>query len=274
MSPHFFIAVVLFLTACSGPSRANSHLIPHPAKLSASVEYFSRQPAGSGPWPTIVFLHGHQNGVSTLGGQAFADWGVLDRYASQGYLSVAVSLPGYGGSDGPRDFAGPYTQQAVTAVLIKLEADGLAEPDRVLLQGVSLGAVTAGLMAADDPGIDGVVLISGLFDLPAFLNRPATAGASAVRAAAMRQTGGDSDALRSRSLLPQASRVKAAALILNGAKDDRTDPNQARRLAYTLNAHGVAAKAVIYEDYGHEIPVSVRQPEIDAFIDLHFPTSR
>lgn len=275
----FIFLVAWMLSGCNGPVQADSRLIPHLETPSAQVEYFVEQPVGSGPWPTLVFLHGHQSGASTPGGQVFADWRVLDRHAGQGYLAVSVSLPVYGGSDGPADFAGPYTQRAVTAVLLKLRADGLAHRNRTLLQGASLGAVTAGLMAADDPEIDGVVLISGLYDLAPFLNHPRTPGAAAVRIAAVQQTGGDPDALRSRSLLLRAGNVRAAALILNGGRDDRTDPDQSRRLADTLNAQGGTAKAVIYEQYGHEIPVAARQAEIDLFIARHFnrdhsPTDR
>lgn len=272
MSSRRLVAIAfLAFGGCGTPSQAGSRFIPNPAKASAQVEYFIDQPPGPGPWPMIVFLHGHQNGVSTPGGQVYSDWGVLRRYAAQGYLAVSVSLPGFGASDGPADFAGPDTQAAVAAVIGTLEAEGLGEPGRVLLHGVSLGAMTAGLVAARDPDIDGVVLISGLYDLPAVLDRPRTPGAAAVRAAVLRQTTGDANALRSRSLLLQVRTVRSAALILNGARDDRTDPDQARRLAEAFRAQGLTAKAVIYPDYGHEIPSAVRQAEIDAFIARQLP---
>jgi len=257
------------LVACEGPVRADAAFVPHPDSPEKQVEYFAQQPDGSGPWPTIVFLHGHQRG-KRLGGRVFADWGVLDRYAREGYLAVSVSLPGYGASDGPPDSAGPHAQHAVKAVLDKLEAEKRAELGRVLLQGVSLGAVTAALLAAGDPEIDGLILISGLYDLHAFLRQPRTPGALAVKAAVVQQTGGGLEALRSRSILHRVSDIKAAALLLNGAKDDRTDPEQAQRLAQMLAAQGGTAKAVVYEQFGHEIPVTARQAEIDVFIARHF----
>jgi dipeptidyl aminopeptidase/acylaminoacyl peptidase len=262
--------VFLSMVGCGGPAPIEAESIGHPDRDGARIEYFLRRPDGAGPRPTIVFLHGHQHSLSRPGGAAFVRWGVFDRYAAKGYLAVSISLPGYGGSDGPEDFAGPFTQNAVEAVLARLTADGLAARDEVVIEGISLGAVTAALVAARDPRVKGLVLISGLYDLPAFLADPRSAGAREIALAVNRQTGGGEDALRSRSALLFASRIKASALILNGAGDDRTDPAQALRLAERINGHGGRARAHIYPEYGHEIPVKARQSEVDAFIAATF----
>lgn len=260
------LCLFLVLTSCSGPAQAGGTRIGHPDKPGAQVEYFVREPAGDGPWPTIIFLHGHQAPPSRPGGEVFVRWGVLDRYAERGYLAVSVSLPGYGGSSGPEDFAGPFTQHAVEAVLSRLEVQGQAAPDKVLIQGVSLGAITAALVAARQRRVAGLVLISGLYDLPAYFAQPKTPGALQVQSALIRQTGATDRALRARSVLPVAERIKASTLILNGAKDDRTDPDQARLLAEVIKAHGGEAQVRIYPEFGHEIPVKAREAEVDAFI--------
>lgn len=262
-----FVLASLLLTGCGSPSQAVPLTIQHPDKSGAAVEYFEERPSGTGPWPTIILLHGHQGPVNRIGGKAFADWGVLNSFAKKGYLAVSVSLPGYGGSTGPEDFAGRYTQNAVRAVIAKLEADRLAVADKVLIQGVSLGAVTGALVAAREKRIAGLVLISGLYDLPAFFAQPKSAGALRVKAAATAQTGGSAEALQSRSALPFASSIRAATLILNGAKDDRTDAGQARAFAAAIRASGGRAQVHIYEEFGHEIPIKARDAEIDAFID-------
>jgi dipeptidyl aminopeptidase/acylaminoacyl peptidase len=257
---------VLFaaLAACASPAQAGQTLTPHPDRQGAVVESFAEHPAGHGPWPTVVFLHGHQ--PSRVGGRAFVSWGVLDRFAKAGYLAVAVSLPSYGGSSGPEDFAGPFTQHAVRAVIDDLRRTGQAAPDEVLIQGVSLGAVTGALVAAADPDIAGLVLISGVYDLPAFFAQPKSVAAAGIKANAIALTGGSDEALRSRSPLLQGARIQAATLILNGAKDDRTDADQARRLAAMIQANGGRAVVRIYPDFGHEIPVEARDAEVTAFI--------
>jgi dipeptidyl aminopeptidase/acylaminoacyl peptidase len=81
------------------------------------------------------------------------------------------------------------------------------------------------------------------------------------------ETGGTAEALKSRSLLYYAQDVKAETLILNGAKDDRTDPDQARQVAEIINAHGGHARAIIYPEYGHQIPVDVRNKDVGPFIE-------
>jgi len=57
------------------------------------------------------------------------------------------------------------------------------------------------------------------------------------------ETGGGDDALKARFLLDVAQKLKANTLFLTGAKDDRTDPDQARRLAETISAYGGAGKS-------------------------------
>lgn len=262
------LLIFLGLVACSGHkiARAQTLSIPHPDDPGKKVEYFLEKPNSSGPWPAVVFLHGHQEWPRD-GGKDFVKWGVLDEFAGRGYLAVAISQPGYGNSSGPADFGGSFTQHAVAGVIAKLRSDGYIKDDRLVMEGVSLGAVVAGLVAARDPAIRGIVLISGAYDLAEYAQHPKSAMAASVVDDMKVETGGSNDALKARSLLNFAQNIKAAALILNGAQDDRTDPDQARRLAALINAHGGHARAIIYPDYSHHIPVEARNKDVDPFIE-------
>jgi len=256
------------LIACSGHkiAKAQTLSIPHPDDPTKKIEYFLEKPKGDGPWPTVVLLHGHQE-WPRAGGKDFVKWGVLDEFAARGYLAVSVSQPGYGGSTGPADFCGPFTQHAVAAVIAKLHADGYVKNNKVLIQGVSRGALVAGMVAAHDPSIRGIVLISGLYDLPAYASHAKSAMAVSIVDSMKSETGGTAAALRSRSLLYYAQDIKGETLILNGAKDDRTDPDQARRVAEIINTHGGHARAIVYPEYGHQIPVDVRSKDVDPFVE-------
>ena len=44
-------------------------------------------------------------------------------------------------------------------------------------------------------------------------------------------------------------------------------PDQARRVAEVINAHGGHARAIVYPEYGHQIPVDVRSKDVDPFVE-------
>jgi dipeptidyl aminopeptidase/acylaminoacyl peptidase len=264
----FPLSLTLAAALCS--FHASAHVealtLTHPDDASKKVDYFLEKPEGSGPWPAVVFVHGHQEWPRP-GAKDFVNWGILDRFAKRGYLAVTISQPGYGASTGPADFCGPSTQHAVSGVILKLRRDGLVVPDKIVIEGISRGAIVASLVAAHDPAIAGIVLISGLYDLDEFVkNAKADEGALIARSI-VAETGGGSAELRARSALNFARAIKASTLIMNGALDDRTDPAQALRLATEISSRGGHARAIIYPNYGHQIPFAIRDKEIDPFID-------
>jgi dipeptidyl aminopeptidase/acylaminoacyl peptidase len=267
-----FTALFALLCSC-GTGAASTEAVssvltaPHPDDPSKQVEYFLEKPQGPGPWPTVVLLHGYQKAPSP-GGKDFADWGVLKGLASRGYLAVAVSQPGFGHSSGPPDFCGPFTQHAVSGVIARLRDVHQSAPGKLVLEGISRGALTAGLIAAHDASVSGVILISGVYDLRAYVKDPqASPGKQSVIQDLIAETGGTDEALGLRSILPVADGITARALVMNGAKDDLTDPAQARSFVEAVTRNGGTARVIIYPEFGHKIPVEARIQDVDAFID-------
>ena len=255
------IFTILLLLA-AGPLRADT--LPHPDDPAKQVEYFVGKPEGKGPWPTIVFIHGHQ-GPPRPGAQGSDEF--LNRLAKSGILAVVVSQPGYGNSSGPPDYCGPFTQHAVSAVVARLRKDGAVAPGKLVLQGVSRGAMVVGMVAAHDPTTAGLILIAGEYD-PAALAADATATdiRAGIRQNLIAETGGGDDALRARSVLSVAGEIKMPTLILHGEADDRTSPANARRLADAIKRAGGDVQLVMFPGVGHMIPMEERWKHIEPFL--------
>jgi len=81
------------------------------------------------------------------------------------------------------------------------------------------------------------------------------------------EIGNDTEDMKKRSLLNYTKLITASLLIINGEKDDRTDPNQARKLNIAINQEAGKSELIIYPEYGHQIPVEIRNKVIDPFID-------
>ena len=130
-SGRLILLIFAGIIACSPHRIARAQIlsIVHPDDPAKKVEYFLEKPSGSGPWPAIILLHGHQDSPRP-GGKDFVRWGVLDDFANRGYLAVSISQPGYGNSTGSADFCGPLTQHAVAAVISRLRADGYVKANR------------------------------------------------------------------------------------------------------------------------------------------------
>jgi dipeptidyl aminopeptidase/acylaminoacyl peptidase len=253
----FLPVLALTPATCSLQPNASAEALTlrHPDDRSKKVEYFLEKPAGASPWPAVIFIHGHQD-WPRRGAKDLVDWGVLDRFAKRGYLAVAISQPGYSASTGPADFCGTFTQHAISGVVNRLKREGLMAPDKIVIEGISRGAIVASLVAAHDPSIAGMVLISGLDDLNGFVEKAKSGEAALIARSVLEETGGASSELRARSALNFARDIRASTLILNGALDECTDPAQAQRLATDISSHGGQARSIIYPASGHQIPIN------------------
>ncbi len=252
-------------------AREGHETIPHPLEPAKKVEWFWKKPEGPGPFPALVLLHGHQPGERN-GGKMWVTSPKFPALVQRGIVAVAISQPGYGDSDGPPDYCGPFTTEAVLAVLRELRRRSYIDPARVALEGGSRGAVVAGLVAARDHELAGLVLISGPYDLvKAYAKlRAGLPNLAGIVDNMERETGGASEeALRARSVLSVADRIRTPTLILSGSLDDRTDPMDARALANELKGHGVFAKTVIYPTFGHVLPPAEIMKEEQPFLQTH-----
>src|SRR4030095_7001960 len=145
------------------PPGVTSHFL-FPTSGSNAEAYLSR-PAGPGPFPLMILLHGHT--VGPIGAESVVP--EAEAFASDlCYAGLAVSLPGYGATEVP-----PGTDPKITLNVV-LDAVSLVkklpwiDSKRFYLYGFSRGAFFAALLANRLEGIEGIVLHSGAYDLNRF----------------------------------------------------------------------------------------------------------
>jgi dipeptidyl aminopeptidase/acylaminoacyl peptidase len=215
------------------------------------IEAYVTRPQGEGPFPLLVMLHGH----SFVGRGAEQVLSTAQRFAREiCFASVAISLPGYGGSEGSQGSVEDSTRQAVKDGLAFAQQLQWVDKRQTFFYGVSRGAIVAAAMLNDVEGIDGAVLYSGAYDLgrlyrdtPSFWVRK------------ILNPNGDANP-KLFNLLADGAKWTVPTLILHGEQDQVIPVNQARLLRDRLKSAGVYHQLVVYPDRGHFLPrTSVRE---------------
>ena len=266
-----FLALLLFIgraAAGEAPSvdRAgwliHRELLPHSNDSSKKVELFWTKPNGDGPFPVLLYIHGHQETVRN-GGEAYVQVGRLGIMASRGYVAAAVSQPGYGNSTGPPDFCGPVTQSAALEAIGFLRRQAFVNPNKIGLYGYSRGAIVASMVATQDPRLAAVILGAGAYDL--FKWYPTSI--HGIDANIRGEAGTSAEAFRVRSASYHAEKIRAPVLLLHGAHDERIPVQQATAFAEILKANGIPLRFKIFPDAGHSIPLEEQYQEVYPFLE-------
>jgi dipeptidyl aminopeptidase/acylaminoacyl peptidase len=238
-------------------------LLPHSRDPAKAVELFWAKPEGNGPFPAILFIHGHQE-PSRPGGSVYAKTGRLTLMAKRGFVAAAMSQPGYGNSAGPPDFCGPFTQQAAFAALDFLRRETFIKPGKVALFGYSRGAIVAAMVATQDSALATVVLGAGAYDF--FAWHPTIPGIARNIA---EEAGTSPEAYLARSALYHAQTIKAPVLLLHGGADERIPVQQTEAFAEQLRSVGVTYRVKIFPAAPHGIPIDEQWREVDPFLEQY-----
>ncbi|CAN5379345.1 S9 family peptidase [soil metagenome] len=263
--------VVTPLTDFSAALRATGLL--EPAELTVGgrdgypIHGWVMTPAGAGPHPTLLMIHG--------GPFAAYTGGVFDEpqvYADAGYAVVYCNprgSAGYGQSHG-RSIAGAMGDLDRNDVLEFLDGALAAHPSldgsRLGILGGSYGGYLTAWIIAHDHRFAAAVAERGYFDPAAFV------GSSDIGWFFPQEYNGtDHDLIRAQSPQEVAAQVTTPTLVIHSEDDLRCPLGQAETYYSTLRLNGVQSELLLFPGENHELSRSGRPrhrvQRFDAIID-------
>jgi dipeptidyl aminopeptidase/acylaminoacyl peptidase len=221
----------------------------------SNAEAYLTRPAGPGPFPLMILLHGHTF-ESIAGAESVVP--EAEAFASDlCYAGLAVSLPGYGATEVPPGLDPEITLNVVLDAVALVKKLPWIDPKRVYLYGFSRGAFFASLLANRIEGIKGVVLQSGAYDLNRFYQ-------DTLWFRSMLNPSGEQNP-KLISILPQVATWHAPTLLLHGGKDFLVSVQQANLLRESLEVANKPYRFVLYPYNGHRLPVEDVRKKATAF---------
>jgi len=249
----FLVLGIFYLVACSSvktisiealadvPAGVTTHFV-FPTSGSNAEAYLTR-PAGPGPFPLMILLHGHTFGF--IGAESIVP--EAEAFASDlCYAGLAVSLPGYGETEVPPGTDPKITLNVVLDAVSLIKNLPWIDSKRFYLYGFSRGAFFTSLLASRIEGIKGIVLHSGAYDLNRFYRET-------LWFRSMLNPNGEKNP-KLISILPEVSTWYAPTLILHGGKDSLVSVQQANLLRDSLEAAKKPYQFVLYPNDGHRLP--------------------
>lgn len=227
------------------------------ARDGQEIPVYVTKPAGRGPFPTVVLVHG---------GPYLRGWGWLwdgesQFLASRGYLVVKPEFrgsTGYGQQlflNGLKQW-GLKMQDDIADATTWAAAQGLADPARTCIAGASYGgyATLMGLVRYPELYKCGVAW-AAVTDINLMFDVHWSDASEEYKKWGMPLLIGDQTAdaerLRATSPLEQAARITRPLLLAHGALDARVPYIHASKLRRALESHGAPLTWIEYPDEAH-----------------------
>ena len=228
----------------------------YPTAFGKAEAYLVR-PKGRGPFPLMVLLHGHSwrtHGAEQIlpAAEAFAN--------DLCYVSLAVSLPGYGETEVSDGTDPEVTLRVVLdAISVVTKLDWI-DAQRLYLYGFSRGGFFAAELVTRLPNLRGVVLHSGAYELNRLYRETPY---SWLRRMLNPHEEADPKLY---SVLPEVSKWRAPTLILHGSRDRLIPVLQATLLSDSLEAAHKPYQMVLFPESGHRLPMEEVREKTASFL--------
>lgn len=180
------------------------------------VEAYAIQPSDHGfslqkRYPAILLLHG-----ANARAQRFRR--AMLAHVQDGFFLMSISLPGFGASTGPEDFAGPRSVDAVLGAVRYLSARENVRKNGIFIYGIGQGASTAALADARSKNISGLILENGFYELEKTYTLLSQKQKNRIRALLGGEPSRRKEAYRLRSSILKTDRIKAPILLLHSQR--------------------------------------------------------
>lgn len=226
------------------------------------------EPRAPGRYPVLIFNHG---GVGQWGRIVVPDILEMSRLAERGYVVLASTFRGEGGSEGKPDMGGGGIDDALALIDVAATLPN-ADVSRVGMWGVSRGGFTTYAALATSHHIAAAAILGGPTDLVHAARRAEFD--RHVYPDVMPGYAADPDGVlagRSPINWPERLDAKAAILILHGGDDPRVEPTDALRIADALQRLKRSYRLKIYEGGSHDLSSDMAdvRAEIDRWFDRY-----
>jgi dipeptidyl aminopeptidase/acylaminoacyl peptidase len=220
-----------------------------------SIEAISFRPAGSGPFPGVLLIPGFERTALDL-----IPLGVT--LARAGFASVGITQPGFGKSQGKRDYVGPTTLKVLSEGFRKLRQEPYVDRRKMGIYGFSRGGMAASLLAVRLDNLRAAVFGAGIYDFKRAHDEVKLEG---LRKNMEVETGMTDQAIRERSSVFQMKKLKCPVLILHGEKDENVPVSQAHLLRDRLTELKKDFEIKLFPDRPHGIGPEVYTYTLDFF---------
>jgi len=201
------------------------------------IEALAIWPPGDGPRPALLLIHAGKSRAQRFRQTMF-------RLAGMGFTAMSISLPGFGDSTGPEDFAGPQSVKAVLEAAKYLASRKDVRQGGVGIYGIGQGATAALLAAIHTRNIHLTALENGVYGLDKAYPRLPPALRERLRSLLGGNPREKPGAYRLRSPILEAGKLRGPVLIIH-SKDSRKFPiSEAKGLAGALEKMGLPHRFV------------------------------
>ena len=207
-----------------------------------NIEAIAIFPLAKGKYPGVVLLPGFEGTAKTL-------LSIGAFYAAQGFACLGITPPGFGKSEGKRDFMGPATINAFAAGFKKFRHDPYVDSTKMGIFGYSRGAMAASLLAVKlGNEVKAAVFGAGVYDFKRAYGETKLDG---IRDNMKSETGMTESAIKERSSIMHMEKLKCPVLILHGENDANAPTNQAYLLRDRLTELKKEFEFKILPDHVH-----------------------